>query len=424
MFDKSKYRPRLIDDMVDLYLSTFGAVCLEGPKWCGKTWTSQLHSKSAFFVGSPKDNFANRQLARLEVSKALEGKAPHLIDEWQEVGSIWDAVRAEVDESNEVGRFILTGSATPQQKGVLHSGTGRIACLKMHPMSLYELGLSHALVSFEDVCDGKEIGVQNSMSPSLEELIGFVIAGGWPGTIGKTPRQAALIPKEYIENVINIDIQKFEGVERDPIKIRKCLKSLARNESTVASNATIRNDIAEYDDSTLSINTVVEYLGVFERMFLTNNIEPFSTFLRSPVRIKQSSKRHFCDPSIAAALLGASGKMLLRDLRTFGFLFESLALRDLQIYTEFHGGKLYHYQDYAGNEIDAVAQYEDDRWCAFEIKLNPDDVDDAAENLVQIAAQFKHNPPASMAVVVGKAGIAYRREKDGVYVLPITSLRP
>ena len=176
MFDKSKYIPRLIDDMVDLYLSTFGAVCLEGPKWCGNTWTSQLHSKSAFFVGSPKDNFANRQLARLEVSKALEGKAPHLIDEWQEVGSIWDAVRAEVDESNEVGRFILTGSATPQQKGVLHSGTGRIACLKMHPMSLYELGLSHALVSFEDVCDGKEIGVQNSMSPSLEELIGFVIA--------------------------------------------------------------------------------------------------------------------------------------------------------------------------------------------------------------------------------------------------------
>ena len=168
----------------------------------------------------------------------------------------------------------------------------------------------------------------------------------------------------------------------------------------------------------------MEYLGVFERMFLTNNIEPFSTFLRSPVRIKQSSKRHFCDPSIAAALLGASEKMLLRDLRTFGFLFESLALRDLQIYTEFHGGKLYHYQDYAGNEIDAVAQYEDDRWCAFEIKLNPDDVDDAAENLVQIAAQFKHNPPASMAVVVGKDGIAYRREKDGVYVLPITSLRP
>ena len=215
----------------------------------------------------------------------------------------------------------------------------------------------------------------------------------------------------------------MDGIERDRTRVRKCLRSLARNESTTASTATIRNDIAEVDDSSLSINTVTGYLDAFRRMFLTNDIEPFSTFLRSPTRIKQAVKRHFCDPSIAAALLGATERMLLRDLRTFGFLFESLVLRDLQIYAETLGAKLFHYQDYDGREIDAVVQFEDDAWSAFEVKLNPAQVDEAADGLKKIASLFKHNPPLSLAVVTGKSGNAYRRS-DGVYVLPLTSLRP
>ena len=212
--DKSKYRQRLIDPKVDFYLSTFGAVCIEGPKWCGKTWTSTMHAKSAFMLADPKDNFANRELARMDVSKALVGESPHLIDEWQEVASIWDAVRYSVDQSTESGRYILTGSSTPPKKGVIHSGTGRIASLAMHPMSLFERGESSGVVSVSDVCAGKDIGVQTTKSPSLEELVAFVVGGGWPGSIGKTPRQAVAIPHEYVENVIKDDMSRLVRIER------------------------------------------------------------------------------------------------------------------------------------------------------------------------------------------------------------------
>lgn len=421
--ENESYKKRLIDSKVELYLSTFGAVCIEGPKWCGKTWTSLMHSKSAFMIADPADNFANRQLAKLDVSKALPGEAPHLIDEWQEVPEIWDAVRFAVDQSPASGRYLLTGSSTPPAKGVVHSGTGRIASLSMHPMSLFELDDSSGQVSLAEVCAAKDIGVETAPSPDVEDLAAFIVRGGWPGAIGMSPRQAALVPREYVENVIKVDVHKVDGVLRDQAKVRKCLQSLARNESTTATTATIRKDIEEVDGTSVGINTVTDYLDVFRRIFLTNDIGPFSTFLRSPVRIKQSAKRHFCDPSIAAALLGATEGKLLRDFRTFGFLFESLALRDLQIYAEALDAKLYHYQDYAGREIDAIIEFGDGAWSAFEVKLNPAQADEAAANLKKIAAVFKHNPPASLAVVVGKSGMAYRRD-DGVYVLPITMLKP
>lgn len=421
--DNNQYIERLIDTKVDEYLSCFGAVCIEGPKWCGKSWTGMKHAKSVFWLADPKDNFANRQLASLDVMKALDGVAPHLIDEWQEIPAIWDAVRFAVDERSEEGRFLLTGSSTPPKKGVIHSGTGRIASLQMHPMSLYESGASSGMVSLQEICDGNTMDVLRGESPSLEQLISYVIRGGWPGSLRKTPNAAALIPRVYVENVIRNDIGRMDDSIRDQAKVRKCLRSLARNESTTASLATIRDDIDEVDDTSMSPNTVADYLNLFKRIFLTNDIESFSTFLRSPSRIKQSPKRHFCDPSIAAALLGATERMLLRDLRTFGFLFESLAIRDLQIYAETMGAKLYHYQDYDGNEMDAVIQFDNDRWSGFEIKLNPEQVDEAASKLLKIAKLFKHNPPESLAVVVGKSGLAYRRP-DGVYVLPLTMLKP
>ena len=420
--NKDLYRSRLVDKRLDFYLSTFGAVCVEGPKWCGKTWTCSMHAKSSFFVGSPADNFANRQLARLDVNQVLLGETPHLIDEWQEVPAIWDAVRYSVDEGGSCGRYLLTGSATPQRKGVLHSGTGRIARVAMHPMSLQESGHSACAVSLKDICAGKDVGVHSVKSPELEELIELVMRGGWPGSLGKSPHQALAIPRQYVENVIDIDMAKLDDVERDPVKIRKCLRSLARNESTTASTNTIRNDIAEFDDSSLSINTVTDYIGAFNRLFLLRDTPPFSTFLRSPVRIKQMAKRRFCDPSLAAALLKATPRMLLRDLRTFGLLFESLVMRDLEIYAEAMEGTLYHYQDYDGDDFDAVIQTPDEGWSAFEIKLDPAQVDEAARTLVRIASKFTHNPPRSLAVIVGKSGLAYRREEDGVYVIPITAL--
>jgi len=418
---RDEYKPRLIDKRLDFYLQTFGAVCVQGPKWCGKTWTSEMHCQSSFFVGDPADNFANREIAKLEVNQALVGECPHLIDEWQEVPAIWDAVRHCVDQESRLGRFVLTGSSTPQQKGVLHSGTGRIACLPMHPMSLFESGGSSGEVSLAKICAGDDIGVVRIENPSVEWLITQVVRGGWPGALGMSDEQAFLVPREYIENVVNIDINRLDDIERDPVKVRKCLKSLARNESTTASAATIREDIAGVEGAPIGINTVAAYLGAFKRMFLTRDTEPFSTFLRSPARIKQQCKRRFCDPSIAAALLGATPSRLMRDLRTFGFLFESLVVRDLEIYAESLGAKLYHYQDYDNDEFDAVVEMSDGSWTAFEVKFNPSDVDTAAANLVRTAAKFHHNPPNALAVIVGKYGVAHRRP-DGVYVIPITSL--
>ena len=420
--DKSQYRPRLADKRLDFYLSTFPAVAVEGPKWCGKTWTSTMHAQSVFMLADPLNNFSNREIARLDVNKALEGAEPHLVDEWQEVPAIWDAVRYKSDERTDKGRFILTGSSTPRLKGVLHSGTGRIASLPMHPMSLQESGDSACTVSIQDVCDGKDIGVVTVPTPTVERLIELVLRGGWPGSIGLPLDQAMGVAHEYVENIVKIDIHRLDGIDRDSVKVRKCLRSLARNESTTASTATIRDDIAEVDDTSMGIHTVAAYLDAFKRMFLTNDVAPFSPFLRSPQRIKQMPKHRFCDPSIAAALLEASPGSLMRDMRTFGFLFESLACRDLEIYAESLGAKLYHYQDYGGAEIDAVLQFSDGTWSGFEIKLNPADVDEAAARLCSIASRFVHNPPRSLAVVVGVHGIAHRRP-DGVYVLPLTSLK-
>ena len=419
--DKTQYRPRLIDKRLDFYLSTFPAVVVEGPKWCGKTWTSTMHAKSAFMLADPLNNFSNREIARLDVNKALEGAVPHLVDEWQEVPAIWDAVRYKSDERTSKGQFILTGSSTPQLKGVVHSGTGRIASLPMHPMSLQESGDSACAVSIRDVCDGNDIGVVTVPAPTIERLIEFVVRGGWPGSLGLPINQAMAVPRDYVENIVKIDIHRLDGIERDSTKVRKCLRSLARNESTTASTATIKEDIAEVDDTSLGIHTVAAYLDAFRRMFLTNDVSPFSPFLRSPRRIKQTPKHRFCDPSITAALLEASPGSLLRDMRTFGFLFESLASRDLEIYAESLDAKLCHYQDYDGAEIDAVLHFPDGTWSGFEIKLNPADVDEAAAHLRSIAARFIRNPPRSLAVVVGVHGIAYRRP-DGVYVLPLTSL--
>ncbi|MBQ7189346.1 MAG: ATP-binding protein [Kiritimatiellae bacterium] len=419
--DKSQYRPRLIDKRLDFYLATFPAVVVEGPKWCGKTWTSTMHAKSAFMLADPANNFSNREIARLDVNKSLEGAPPHLIDEWQEVPAIWDAVRYQADESREKGRFILTGSSTPQLKGVVHSGTGRIASLAMHPMSLQESGDSDCAVSVRDVCEGNDIGIVTVPTPSIERLVNLVVRGGWPGSIGLPIEQAIAVPREYLDNIMRIDINRLDGIERDSGKVRKCLRSLARNESTTASTSTIRNDIAEMDDSSLGIHTVAAYLDAFRRMFLTNDTEPFSTFLRSPQRIKQVPKHRFCDPSLAAALLDASPKSLAKDMRTFGFLFESMAIRDLEIYAESMDAKLRHYQDYDGGEIDAVIQFPDGSWSGFEIKLNPADADEAALRLKKLAAKFVRTPPRSLAVVVGVYGIAHRRD-DGVYVLPLTAL--
>ena len=423
--DKQGYRPRLIDRQVCEYLSTFGAVCIEGPKWCGKAWTASFHAKSEIYIGNPANNFQNRQLAELSPALVLEGETPRLIDEWQEVPPLWDAVRYHVDQSGKKGQFILTGSATPNHKGILHSGAGRIAKLRMRPMSLYESGDSCGKVSLEKLCHG-ELDAALTGEVDLKNLIELIIRGGWPGSIGLPIEQAALLPTEYLNAVVDDDVYRIDGVKRDTSKMRLLLRSLARNESATVTNKTLKNDVKSMDDEDIDANTVASYLDIFKRLFITDNQPPFSANIRSSVRLKQAEKRHFADPSLACALLKATPSGLLGDLETLGFLFEALCERDLRIYAESFGASLYHYQDYKNQEIDAVIELPDGQWSAFEIKLGANQIDTAAASLLEIKRQIeeepKGKPPVALCVLCGMSNATYQRP-DGVYVVPITALR-
>ena len=423
---KKNYLPRILDDTVEKYLASFGAVCIEGPKWCGKTWTSSQHSKSEVSMGDPANNFQNRQLAMMSPDLVLDGETPRLIDEWQEVPPIWDAVRYKVDQSSEKGQFILTGSATPNHKGILHSGAGRIAKLRMRPMSLFESGDSCGKVSLQELCRG-QLSPAMTGDVALAHLIELIIRGGWPGSLGLSAEQAALLPTEYLTAVIDDDVFRIDNVKRNKQKMRLLLRSLARNESTTVTNKTLIRDIKTVDDEEIDANTVSAYLDIFNRLFITENQPPFAPSMRSSVRIKQAEKRHFTDPSLACSLLKATPASLLGDLETLGFLFEGLCERDLRIYAESFGASLYHYQDYSGKEIDAVVELSDGSWCAFEIKLGAHQIDAAAEGLLNIKKQFeddpKGKPPAVLCVLCGMSNAAYRRP-DGVFVVPITALKP
>ena len=420
----SKYKPRVIDSAVCRYLSTFGAVCIEGPKWCGKTWTSSFHSKSEFLIGDPANNFQNRALAEISPSIVLEGETPRLLDEWQEVPSIWDAVRYTVDGRAEKGQFILTGSSTPKRKGVLHSGAGRIGRLRMRTMSLYESGESSGTVSLEELCNGK-ITPAMTGEVSLRDLAYYTVRGGWPGNLNVAPENASLLPQSYLDAILDDDSQRIDGKKYDVAKMRLLLRSLARNESTTAAKKKLLNDIREFDDEAIDMDTIATYLDVFDRLFLLDNQLPFSANIRSSVRVKQAEKRHFCDPALACALLKATPDKLIGDLETFGFLFEALVERDLKIYAESFGANLYHYQDYNNKEIDAVVELKDGKWCAFEIKLGANQIDKAATELVALRNDIEKNggvAPSVLCVICGLSNAAYVRP-DGVFVVPITALK-
>ena len=416
------YLPRIIDSAVQQYLRSFKAVCIEGPKWCGKTWTAQKHSQSTFFVGDPAGNFQNRQLAQIDPSLALQGKKPRLIDEWQEVPSLWDSVRFNVDQSTIKGQFILTGSATVSHKGIMHSGTGRIARLRMMPMSLFESGNSSGTVSLKDLCDGK---LENVMTGdvSLQSLASFILRGGWPGTLGLPTEDAIKIPTQYLDNVVTNDVAKVDDKVRDEAKMRRLLRSLARNESTTASRGRLKSDMQGVEQLTIDEDTIADYLNIFEKLFIIENQKPFATAIRSSLRIKQGEKRHFVDPSFASSLLGITDEnRLIGDLTTFGFLFEALCERDLRIYAQSFGANLLHYQDYSNDEIDAVVELPDGTWSAFEIKLGANQIDDAAAKLLAVNNKFER-PARTLCVICGLTNAAYRRP-DGVFVVPITALKP
>lgn len=419
------YLARLVDAKLDLYLKTFGAVLLEGPKWTGKTMTCEQRAKSAFYFTRRPGEPDPLALARLDSSLVFAGESPRLIDEWQLMPEIWDMTRSECDSRRgERGLYLLTGSSVPPQKkaenDIRHSGAGRIARVRMSTMSLFETGDSSAQVSLSGLFEGE--GVSGTMRKvSLAEIIHFIIRGGWPGNLDVP--DPSLIPKDYVERIYTSELDKLSDNARvDRQKFRRLVYSLARNESTVCSVSTLAGD-ASINSRPLDDETVTRYLDILDDMFLLDGQLAYSPTFRSRTRLKIGAKRHFCDCSIPAAVVGANEKNLLKDLRFLGFLFESLAEHDLRIYAQALGGQLYHYQDYDNDEVDVVIVLDDGRYALVEIKLGYENVvDGAARSLLKVASKLERKPEF-LAIVSGTAPVPVRRE-DGVFVLPLTSLRP
>lgn len=419
------YKKRIIDEKIERYLRLFGAICVEGPKYSGKTWTARYHAKSESLLYVNTAAGANElELAKMSPQVILEGEKPKLIDEWQEATNLWDEIRYDVDRTGLKGQYILTGSSTPKREGISHSGAGRFGKINMRTMSLYETGDSTGDISLKDICEGKFIDKATD-KVELRNLARLIIRGGFPGNINYSASDAKEIVNEYINLIINDDLYRLDGISRDKHKVKLLLKSLARNESTTVTNSTLKNDIKEIDNEDIDVDTLSSYLDAFDRLFLLDNDEPFSTNIRYSVRVKQAEKRHFADPSMACALLNITEDKLINDLETFGFLFESLVIHDLKVYADSFNAKCYHYQDYQNKEIDQVIELEDGSWCAFEIKLGANQIDYAAKNLINIRDSIlKENgkAPSVLCVICGLTTAAYKRP-DGVYVVPITALK-
>lgn len=418
-----KYIPRCADVELSELLECFGAVCVEGPKWCGKTWLARNACRSEIAISDPTDNFHNRQLVNMSLDYALRGAKPRLIDEWQEVPELWDAVRSAVDNEGGRGLFILTGSSTPRTKGILHSGAGRIARMRMDTMSLYEMGRSSGMVSMRDLFEGKDF-ILDTGTVALEQLAEYVVTGGWPQTVDMSYAQARRIPSQYLNAVLEDDINRLDEARRDIGKIKAFVRCLARNESTMVSNQKLARETAEVDGVSISTDTVSEYLSTLSRLFLTYNQPSYSPNLRSSRRTLKAEKRHLVDPSLAAASMSATVESLCRDLQTFGFLFEALCEHDLRIYARANGGSLYHFRDDKNNEIDAIVELQDGHFGAFEVKLGAKQIDAAAAHLRKMNDILGREAisPVFLCVIIGVYGTAYRRP-DGVYVVPITALK-
>lgn len=420
------YRKRIADDKIDRYLKLFGAISIEGPKYCGKTWAGRYHSNSEILLHKTTGGQSNNvELAKISPAIILEGEKPRLIDEWQEATNLWDEIRIDVDRTGLKGQYILTGSSTPNRKGIAHSGAGRYGKIHLRTMSLYESGDSTGDISLEDLCNNK-FKDKATGEVDLRNLAKLIIRGGWPANLDYSAKDASEAIEEYIKLIIEDDLYRLDGVNRDKHKVKLLLKSLARNESTTVSNMTLKKDINEVDNEDIDIDTLASYLNALDKLFLLDNDEPFSTNVRSSVRVKQSEKRHFADPSLACSLLNIKEEdRLINDLETFGFLFEAMVERDLKVYADSFNAKCYHYQDYQDKEIDSVIELENGEWCAFEIKLGANQIEKAANELLNLKKQIEDENgkvPSVLCVICGLTNAAYQRP-DGVYVVPITSLK-
>lgn len=415
------YRPRVVDVELAHKLDAVGAVLIEGPRGCGKTSTALTRAASAVRLDID-DGLRNAGLVAPQV--LLPGARPRLIDEWQLVPAVWNHVKVAVDESAEKGQFILTGSAVPTDSITRQPASTRFGRVRMRPMSLAESGHSSRLVSLNQLFGGTP---EPAPDPGIDitALADRIAVGGWPTLIDGTPGQALTALRGYLDDVTQVDLRRMDGVRRDPLSVERVIRSIARNVSTAASATAIGQDVAGADD-VIDRHTVVDYIKALTRVFVVEDLPAWSPAIRSRSVLRTAMKRHFVDPSLATTALGlVPGRMIL-DPATMGFLFESLAIRDLRIYAQMlDEAQVFYYQDNTGLEADAIVQHRDGRWAAFEVKLGPSLIDPAAKSLLAVAGRVDtdvHGQPAALGVITGW-GAAYRRD-DGVWVLPIGTLAP
>ena len=413
------YLPRIADAEMLRALDSVPIVVVEGVKGCGKTWTGLRHARSRVMLA---DTPAARLGAELVPRRILQGERPRLVDEWQTAPSIWDAARHVVDEGRDDGCFIFTGSAQPRDEVTRHSGAGRVRRVRMRPMALSESGESDGTVSLGALLDGEAVEASASQV-TIADMAELVCRGGWPRNLGRTVAAAQELLEGYLDEMARLDLPEASGTRHNPARVIRLIASLARNTSSAASLSTLARDVA--GDPPLSWAATANYLDALARVFLVEDLPVWPVRLRSRARLRQAPKRHFVDPSLAAAVLGATPDRLLDDLETMGLLFESLVVRDLRVYASVNKAAVHHAQSSYGQEFDAVVERRDGAWIAVEVKLGAGRVDEAARSLLRACADVdtaERGVPANM-VVVTAAGYGYRRP-DGVTVVPITALGP
>lgn len=430
----NEYKPRIADQMLADLLDACGCVLIKGSKWCGKSTTAEQIAKSVVYMADPADGPRNVQLAQSTPKFLLQGETPRLIDEWQVVPTLWDAIRGEVDHRRAVGQFIITGSAVPADRTkIVHTGTGRIAPLVMRPMSLWESGDSSGELSLASLFEQPEQLLSESKI-DIEQLAYLVCRGGWPLSTLTTNTKAALKQaKIYYDGVVGTgngegsDISRADGVKRNPDRVKRLMRSLSRNLGSQASLDTIYQDMIVNDNESLDKDTIASYISALKLIFVVEDMPAWNPNLRSKTAIRTADTRYFVDPSIATAALGLGSQDLINDLETFGLFFETMAVRDLRVYGDALGGTVYHYRDKNNLECDAVLHLENGNYGLIEIKLGgEDDIEKGATVLKELAGKIdttRMKNPSFMMVLVGLGRYAYRRD-DGVYVVPIGCLKP
>ena len=420
-----KYRARIADDNLKRKLEGKGAVLIDGPKWCGKTTTAEQLAASVLYMDDPERKQQNITMSEINPKRLLQGETPRLIDEWQLAPKLWDAIRFEVDHRGELGQFVLTGSAVPPDtKEITHSGTGRFTWLTMRPMSIYESGDSSGDVSLKDLFDG--VPVDGCSNLSFERLAFLVCRGGWPQAVDMRDEIALDQATDYLDAVIHSDINRVDNVQKNAEQVRRFMRSYARNQGSQTPNTVLAQDVAANDGAKIGDDTIGQYTSALRKIFVIEDMPAWNPNLRSKTAIRSSDTRYFVDPSIAVAALGIGPNDLINDLNTFGFLFETLCVRDLRVYADALNGSVYHYRDKDGQECDAVIHLRNGKYGLIEIKLGGDKlINEGVKSLKAMEAKIdtgRMNNPSFLMVLTGTGDYAYRRP-DGVYVVPIGALK-